>query len=359
MNRRIIFIHSLNNFTGSANILSIIVRDFASKGYSIDIITNRSYGFLSDVKGINYIYTSYKWSDNKLKTLFSLFWSQLEVFFIILLKYNRVKGLFYINTIIPFGAAWACKILNKERVYHVHEDMFLSKPIYPFYRFTYKYCNQKSIFVSNYLRQVTKTKAEAIVAYNALSPDFMKRAEALNDTIMPGQRTILMVASLRAFKGINEFLDLARNLPQYSFELVVSSTPFEVETFRKNIYLPTNLSIFSQQDNLDVFYRRAGILLNLTHPETVIETFGLTILEAMAYGVPAIVPPVGGPIEIVENGINGYTIDPLALDDIGKMITELMTDHEKYSLFSKNALLKSKKFESKKMISDIENFIFR
>jgi len=31
-----------------------------------------------------------------------------------------------------------------------------------------------------------------------------------------------------------------------------------------------------------------------------VETFGLTILEGMTYKLPAIVPPVGGVIELVE-----------------------------------------------------------
>jgi acetyltransferase-like isoleucine patch superfamily enzyme len=34
MKNKIVFIHSLNNFTGSPNVLSIIIKGFVSKGYN-------------------------------------------------------------------------------------------------------------------------------------------------------------------------------------------------------------------------------------------------------------------------------------------------------------------------------------
>jgi len=357
LNKRIIFIHSLNNFTGSPNILSILIREFVSKGYQVDLITNKSYGFLSDIENINYRYTSYKWCKSKILTLFLLFWSQIEMFFIILIRYRNVKGLFYINTIIPFGAAWACKILRKEMVYHVHENMLLSKPLYPIYRFTYKYCHQKSIFVSKYLQQITSIQGNSIVAYNSLSPDFSNKILHYNQYTKPTQKNILMVGSLRQFKGVYEFIELSKQLTQFSFELVVSASSQEVEKFKIEVNPPINLKIFCQQTNLHHFYQRSKLLLNLTHPDKWIETFGLTILEAMAYGVPAIVPSIGGPTELIENGINGYTINPKNISEIAEKICDLINNKKKYEIFSKNSLNKFKEFNFEKMISRIENFI--
>jgi glycosyltransferase involved in cell wall biosynthesis len=36
------------------------------------------------------------------------------------------------------------------------------------------------------------------------------------------------------------------------------------------------------------------------------DTFGLVIIEAMAQGTPVAAFPVQGPIDIIENGVNGY-----------------------------------------------------
>jgi glycosyltransferase involved in cell wall biosynthesis len=43
------------------------------------------------------------------------------------------------------------------------------------------------------------------------------------------------------------------------------------------------------------------------------DTFGLVMLEAMASGVPVAAYPVEGPVDVVENGFNGWVDDDLAL----------------------------------------------
>jgi len=40
------------------------------------------------------------------------------------------------------------------------------------------------------------------------------------------------------------------------------------------------------------------------------EAFGLTVIEAMASGLPTFATQYGGPLEIIENGVSGYHIDP-------------------------------------------------
>lgn len=352
----IIFIHSLNNYTGSPNALSVLVKSFTKKGYQIELITSGGEGFLSDIENVKYRYTSYRWSDNKLITLFLLLLSQLQVFFIVLFA-PKESTIYYINTIVPFGAALACWFTGKKYIYHVHENMRQQKPIYHLFRIVYRSCNQKSVFVSNYLREVAVNCRDGIVVHNGLNSDFEKTAKTYLRKRKIENRAILMVASLRKFKGVYEFAKLAEQMPQYSFELVVSATNEEVTKFSREIGTIKNLTIYPSQKNLHPFYQRAKLLLQLSHPESCVETFGLTILEAMIYGVPSIVPNVGGPIELVDNEVNGYTVNPHDILSITNKITLLMEDEALYQQFSEAALRKSTHFSEETMTQTIENYI--
>ena len=52
------------------------------------------------------------------------------------------------------------------------------------------------------------------------------------------------------------------------------------------------------------------------------EAFGLTVIEAMTSGLPTFATWYGGPLEIIENGVSGFHIDP----NHGDHAAELMTD---------------------------------
>ena len=95
------------------------------------------------------------------------------------------------------------------------------------------------------------------------------------------------------------------------------------------------------------FYNKASLVLNLSHVDAWVETFGLTILEAMAFGIPVIVPPVGGPAEIVTDGIEGYLISSYETNNIAEKIKTLSLDKDEWTRLSRNALMRSKDFNEK------------
>jgi glycosyltransferase involved in cell wall biosynthesis len=56
------------------------------------------------------------------------------------------------------------------------------------------------------------------------------------------------------------------------------------------------------------------------------EAFGLTVLEAMACGVPVVGSAVGGLLDIVRNGVNGVTVAANHVDGLARPITDLLND---------------------------------
>jgi glycosyltransferase involved in cell wall biosynthesis len=54
------------------------------------------------------------------------------------------------------------------------------------------------------------------------------------------------------------------------------------------------------------------------------ETFGIVVLEAMAYGCPLVATRTGGIVEIVEDGVNGLLARPGDPDDLAAAILRLL-----------------------------------
>ena len=61
---------------------------------------------------------------------------------------------------------------------------------------------------------------------------------------------------------------------------------------------------------------------------TVPEAFGLTVLEALWYGTPAVAPAIGGPLEIVGNPPAALLHEPGNASELGSAIIRILNDRE-------------------------------
>ena len=184
----------------------------------------------------------------------------------------------------------------------------------------------------------------AHLVYNALSQEFIDKGTA-STPVFDKDFTVLMLCSLKAYKGVNEFVALAQSLPQLRFELVINASLIEIDRFFKTTDFPSNLSLFPSQQNVHPFYQRANLVVNLSHPLKWVETFGLTALEAMCYGLPVVVPPVGGIAELVENDFNGFKIDVRDTEELSLKLSSLSASKADYLRLSHTARIKSQAFQ--------------
>ncbi|MGB1037779.1 MAG: glycosyltransferase family 4 protein [Bacteroidia bacterium] len=333
---KIIASHLLNDYSGSPKVLMQLLKGWTKNGIETELYTcSGREGFLSEIPQVNYNYFKYTWKKNPILRLVNLMISQLSLCLKVL-KNAQKQDVIYINTVLPFGAAIAGKIKNCRVIYHIHETSVSPAILKSFLFGIMKWTATDIVYVSNFLAEAEPIKGKKIhILHNAIENEFLEIAESQEIEKMNLQN-ILMVCSLKAYKGVFEFIALARQLPDYNFKLVLNASKTEIQEFFLATEIPSNVEMSDSQTDLHPFYRWSDLVLNLSQPESWIETFGLTILEGMAYGNPAIVPPVGGVVELVENDINGYRINSNQTDKIAEAIRNLSSETNLYKAFRKN-----------------------
>lgn len=342
---RIFAFHLLNDYSGSPKVLMQLLKGWQQKGADVTVVTcSGREGFLSGIPGIKYRYYWYRWAANPLLRLFNLTWSQV-LLFMQLLFVIRKNDLVYINTVLPFGAAFLGKLKGCRVIYHIHETTMKPIVLKRFLFGVVKWTATDVVYVSNFLAQQEVIAGKRIhILYNAIEDTFLTQAEELREKKNGPKKNVLMVCSLKTYKGVNEFVDLAVRNPSYQFTLVVNASQQEIAFFFADVKLPVNFIVYPTQTNLHPFYTEADLVLNLSNPETWVETFGLTIIEGMAYGLPAIVPPLGGIAELVEEGENGFKVDCRNSALLSKQLSHILEDQNLFTKMQTQALERIKQF---------------
>lgn len=356
--KQLVCFHLFNDFSGSPTVLRMVLNELLQQGYRIDLVTSRG-GVLDSLDGKNGIRLHrylYHFSPNPVWTfcrygiiqLYTFLWAFRWIF-----DRNTV---FYINTLLPVGPALAGRLMGKRVVYHYHENAFVKSAFYRILARWMQRLAHEIICVSHYQASFLTADKKVIVVPNALPKAFVAK---LNPDVEAAfhRKTILMLSSLKAYKGTNEFIRLSERMPQYSFVLVINDTQNQIDSYlqenRLDVSQQRNLKIYPRQNDVTSFYNQASLVLNLSNKRLFIETFGMTALEAMAAGLPVIVPTIGGIAEMVEDGVNGYRIDVQDQAMLEKRIHELLSQKETYIKLAHQALLCACRFNVEEMVQRI------
>jgi glycosyltransferase involved in cell wall biosynthesis len=339
----IIFVHLLNDFSGSPRVLKAAISAVAENEEVQVWHGDNGPGVLDnlDLSKRRFFYRRF---DNKILTLSSYILSQLILFCKLVLNKDRHHiDTVVVNTVLPFAAGLYGYFLGKRVVWYLHEISVKPRALEILLKFFIRMCATEIIYVSQTHRDLFPVKGvPSKVIYNSV--DLHVGSDTDIAPLYRDRKMVLMAASLRKYKGIHTFRELAESLPQYDFVLIANDDEASVDLFRKEKEVK-NLSIIDRTSDMAGYYRSADMVVNLSNPDQWVETFGLTIIEGMASGAVALAPPVGGPAEIITDMVDGVLVDPRDFPKLKSKVVEVLDDevlfqrlvgrgHERASFFS-------------------------
>lgn len=354
---RIFAFHLLNDYSGSPKVLGQLLKAWTRAGIEVHLGTcSAKTGFLSDIPAVHYHPYWYRWSANPLIRFFNLMTSQI----LLILQFWRkvtTNDIVYVNTVLPFGAAILGKLKGCRVIYHVHETSMKPKVFKQFLFAMVRLCADEVIYVSDYLANTERVKGPRIhTVHNAIENEFSARAAKFSKMDSTRNR-VLMICSLKTYKGVFEFVALAALHPDKSFRLVLNATNDELKRFFANTQLAANVELFPAQHDVHPHYQWADAVLNLSRSSEWVETFGLTIIEAMAYKLPVITPEVGGVVELITNGVEGYQVDSRNLPLLSQKLSLILDEPNTYKRMQLASLERLSFFSEAAFVGKIDGIL--
>lgn len=189
-----------------------------------------------------------------------------------------------------------------------------------------KYLNSLGIvFVTNSSFTKTRMIANGVradrikVIENFLlkSSDSPKRAPFTEEKI----QRIVVVSRTDPIKRIDLLLDALEQTPQLGkLSIRVCGSGWDLEKLRARAQAShPNVNFLGYTDYVQEELAAADLLVHLCP----VEPFGIAILEAMAAGIPVLVPDTGGASTLVEKNVSGFHFRAEDVDDLAKRLLEL------------------------------------
>lgn len=345
----IFFVHLFNNYSGSPNVLHQVITSCLEAGLPCRLLMGNRGGILDQLPVEPQVF-GYRYFKNKFLTLGYYLCTQIRIFLQLVWNLHS-NDVVYINTLLPFGAALAAKLRGARVIYHIHETSVRPLLLKKFLREIVEQCADQVLFVSQSLYECEKFKRpkKQRIVYNSCSREFEQSAHQLSPSFDKKEFTSLMICSPKKYKGVGEFFKIAEKLSskkEYHFLLLLGGAKEEISKFLLDQEVPANVTICSCSQDVLSFYAKSDLVLNLSRPDEWIETFGLTILEAMHSGLPVIVPELGGPAELVRDGVDGFHISCYEIDKIVETIIFLKENPSVYQRISSNCRWRAQQYSS-------------
>lgn len=236
-------------------------------------------------------------------------------------------SIIHLNTVFPdsFFAALRAKIKKKKIVYYGHSTMedfrnsFHGSNVFsPLFKFWISRCYTMGDIIltpsvySKALLDTYNLKRPIYALSNGIDCAFFSYKDSYRQAfrekfhLAPDEKVVISVGHFIARKGITDFLDIAREMPEYTFiwfgetnlKLVPKEISRAIDNHPPNCHFPG----FVSAEDLRNAYCGADCFLFLSREETE----GIVVLEALACGIPTVLRDIPVYDAWIENGVAAF-----------------------------------------------------
>lgn len=340
MKKLLFVVYSLQESNGTERAVVNLVNELVKYDYNITLLSivdqNKKCSFSID-PGIQL--KSLDIQDGSKIAVFYKYFIEI-IKFINFNKFDVVFGsLVYINvllSIISFfkkNRFYACEHATYE---HPHNIVKIIR------KFIYRFVD--SIVVLNSI-ELDKFKKNGLNAYQI--PNIVPIQNTFSSL---NNKSLLCVSRMSHEKGIDLLLEVLKEFysqkenQDIKTNIVGDGVLLDDMKEKAKVYeIDSYVSFMGKVTNINDYYLSSDIVLVTSR----YESFGLSILEGMSFGLPVISFDIeSGPKLLIENDINGYLIEKYNFEKYAEMIENVVHDIEKRKNLSQNAIKSSLVFSS-------------
>lgn len=355
--RRILFVQYRDNVSGAPRVLADAVRWARGAGIEVEVLTSPTDGFLHRIDGVFPRHLRSRFGRPGARPGWLQFaWMQLEVSVEVLAARRRGCDAVWFNTLFHPLPLLVAALAFPLRVAHLHEvprprwiGAVLGLPV--------RLAATHALFVSRFAMREGSFAGGAKAHLVPNGVPSLPDPASIPDRFR--QRRAVLAVSMAPFKGAAAFVALARRCPDIAFRIALDGTEPQAREFLGPLPLPGNLELLCGHHDRARLFGDASVVVNATLPRLRAETFGLTVAEAMGWGIPAIVPPAGGIVELVEDGATGFLRDPEDLEAMEAALRDLLSDEARYTAFAEAARRRSGAYGLDRFRSRLDALLLR
>lgn len=188
-------------------------------------------------------------------------------------------------------------------------------------------------WAKKYLEEHYHTPLNAIILHNPIwITQYGDRNPEHNVVIAVGR-----LAEQKNYNGmIQAFRIVANSVPDVKLKIYGSGPQDRLNELIYHNNLDKNVILMGQTQDVVSCYLKADAFVMFSHGEG----YPNALMEALACGVPCVSSdcPIGGPSELLEDGINGYLTVNEDINDFANKIIALLESQETKERFSNNAM---------------------